>query len=442
MAHRGVIHLAALLSLLIVLTACRSIASEPPLAEGARKDRPGAADAPSSPTPAPQIEPAVATPGPRPRWKVRLDELIPKKHMSMQVAHAGTSLYSNSARNRRPPASNEKLLLTMTLFDRLNPNMTITTRAAARRFRRGVVRGNLWIKGRGDPSVSKGGAHAAALPFGATRLMRIVKQLRKAGVKRITGDVIGATGYFRRDWNAPGWLPGFNDIEVGLPTALAVNGNVHKGHFTPKPELFAAKFVRSRLIHSGIAVAGDADMGSAPGHLRVIAKATSRRLWKMTRFMNRVSSNFFAETFGKMLGARVAGPPGSIAKGARVVTRWVKKWGVEPKIYDASGLSYDNRLSPHDLVVLLTVARNRSWGDLLRSSLARGGQGTLENRFKHVRLRAKTGTLEDVSSLSGWVWVEKLDDWAEFSIMSRGIEKSRAVEIENKIVRVLARRAH
>jgi D-alanyl-D-alanine carboxypeptidase len=54
-----------------------------------------------------------------------------------------------------------------------------------------------------------------------------------------------------------------------------------------------------------------------------------------------------------------------------------------------------------------------------------------------VRLRAKTGTLDEISALSGWVWLERVRDWAEFSILSRGITKTRSMQIENAIVGVV-----
>jgi D-alanyl-D-alanine carboxypeptidase len=70
-----------------------------------------------------------------------------------------------------------------------------------------------------------------------------------------------------------------------------------------------------------------------------------------------------------------------------------------------------------------------------------GGQGTLEDRLRDVRLRAKTGTLENVSALSGWVWLDRAADWAEFSIMSSGMSTSTSKTIENRIVRTIAAKA-
>jgi D-alanyl-D-alanine carboxypeptidase len=70
-----------------------------------------------------------------------------------------------------------------------------------------------------------------------------------------------------------------------------------------------------------------------------------------------------------------------------------------------------------------------------------GGQGTLEGRLRDVRVRAKTGTLDGVSALSGWVWLERADTWGQFSILSQGMSKSEASAIEDRIVRIVANRA-
>ena len=65
-------------------------------------------------------------------------------------------------------------------------------------------------------------------------------------------------------------------------------------------------------------------------------------------------------------------------------------------------------------------------------------RGTLEDRLTDVRIRAKTGTLDDVSALSGWVWVEKSGGWVEFSILSSGFNEWTAKRIEDRIVRIVS----
>jgi D-alanyl-D-alanine carboxypeptidase/D-alanyl-D-alanine-endopeptidase (penicillin-binding protein 4) len=158
------------------------------------------------------------------------------------------------------------------------------------------------------------------------------------------------------------------------------------------------------------------------------------------RRMNVFSSNFRAEVFGKFLGAR-SGGRGTIARGARAIEAFTSAHGVTVDANDGSGLSYANRVDTEGIVDLLRAAEASPWGETLRGTLAKGGQGTLKGRLGDVKIRAKTGTLTDISALSGWVWLEREDAWAEFSILSTGMTKTRSVQIENAIVRVVSANA-
>ena len=60
-----------------------------------------------------------------------------------------------------------------------------------------------------------------------------------------------------------------------------------------------------------------------------------------------------------------------------------------------------------------------------------GNQGTLEGRLPKIELRAKTGTLDHASALSGWVWLQQSQQWAEFSILSNGFSEWTAKGIED-----------
>jgi D-alanyl-D-alanine carboxypeptidase/D-alanyl-D-alanine-endopeptidase (penicillin-binding protein 4) len=263
-----------------------------------------------------------------------------------------------------------------------------------------------------------------------------------AGVERVRGRVFGATGPFARDWWAPGWREYFPRLYIALPTALTYRFNERAGgRHVSDPERLAAKALTKKLEARGIDVRGKASLGPAPSHMVPLASVRSDRLAEIMRRMNVVSSNFRAEVLGKLLGARRLGSPGTIAKGARVVRAFAKARGVRVKAHDGSGLSYDNRVSARGMVEMLRVAERAPWGEVLRGTLPAGGEGTLEERLEKVTVRAKTGTLVEVSALSGWVWLEREDAWAAFSILSSGMSTSQAKSVENRIVRVVAANA-
>jgi serine-type D-Ala-D-Ala carboxypeptidase/endopeptidase (penicillin-binding protein 4) len=377
----------------------------------------------------------------RPGWVRRIDRLVRGRNIGVALSAQGQPLYRHKAYRGRVPASNQKLVMTMALFDELGTGFRLRTAAAARSRRGGTIPGNLWILGTGDPTVTGGGRYGDALPMRPTRIGVLAARIKRTGVRRIRGRVMGATGYFSHDWWAPGWERDFPAEEVPLPSALSFEGNVHKGRHTRIPEKLAAKALTVRLEAAGIAVGGRPGSGRPPGGLEPVARALSSSSARLARYMNRSSSNFFAEVLGKRLGVARFGRPGTISRGARAVRRWAAAHGVDIDARDSSGLSYRNRVSPRGMVRLLQEARRAPWGPRLRAGLPAGGEGTLGDRLGGVVLRAKTGTLDEVSALSGWVWLERARSWAEFSIMSRGMPKYRAAAIEDRIVTIASNRA-
>ena len=373
--------------------------------------------------------PALAGP---PRWVHRMDSLVSDRPMSVAIALGGDTLYAYKDWVARPPASNEKLLLSMTLLRRLGADATIATRlfATERVGADGVLEGNLWIVGHGDPEID------------ALDMAELARALVEDGVERVRGRVFAGTGPFARDWWAPGWRDYFPDVYIALPTALTYRFNEGAGgRHLRDPERLAAKTLTRKLEARDVKVSGRPGSGSPPRDLVSLATIESDPLATIMRSMNLVSSNFRAEVLGKMLGAKQLGSPGTIAKGARAVERFARSHGVRVVAHDASGLSYDNRVSAEGIVDMLRVAERAPWGEVLRGTLPAGGEGTLQGRLEKITVRAKTGTLIDVSALSGWVWLEREDAWAAFSILSSGMDEDRAKSIENKIVRVVAANA-
>jgi serine-type D-Ala-D-Ala carboxypeptidase/endopeptidase (penicillin-binding protein 4) len=369
----------------------------------------------------------------RPAWVQDLDAIVGDRPFSVSVGQDGVTWYQHRAWVAGPPASNEKLLLSMVLLDRFAPSRTIATeiRASGHVDEHGVLRGDLYLIGHGDPEVK------------TPDLGALAQQVRAAGIRRVKGGVVGATGPFVRDWWAEGWRDYFPDVYIARPTALAFDGNesVTGVHLTD-PERRAAQALTGRLRGRGIVVRDVASMGAAPYPSRRIALIRSGELLQVLRHMNVPSSNFRAEVLGKWLAAQ-SGKRATIAAGAEVLCTWLTHHGADFTCHDASGLSYRNRATTRGIVELLWLADRKQWGVLLRSTLARPGTGTLSDpdRLVGLTVRAKTGTLEDVSALSGWVRSEITGDWIEFSILSKRFDDDEAKTIENHLVRTIANEA-
>jgi len=365
------------------------------------------------------------------RWMERIEELVAGREVSVAVGEGGTFLYGRAPEAPRTPASNEKLLLSMALLDAFGPDFRIRTIAASATVPiEGRIEGDLWILGRGDPEVD--GATMASLAE------RIVDE----GVHRIDGRVLGATTYFRRDWNAHGW----NDAArtyVARPTALTFEGNLDdRGRHARSPETRAAEALTQALADLDVRVDGRPGAGEPPPGLDDLAAVRSRTLQALLARLLRPSDNFYAEVLGKRLAVETAGAPGSIAKAAAALGGWVTDRGVTGfALHDASGLSYANRVTADGIVRLLWEAEAASWGGDLFDALPTGGQGTLRDRLRTVSIRAKTGTLTGISALSGWIRLERTDAWAEFSILSSDMPKSVAAPLEDRIVELVQRGA-
>lgn len=394
---------------------------------------------------------AVSAAAAAPRWKKRLSKLTSSRTVSVRFVRGDKVLLDKRSGWKRTPASNEKLLLSMALLDRLGPEARFKTTALSDpqkaplvgaggpSIREGVLQSNLYVTGRGDPTISSPRApYARYLTVEPTRVGDLARQIRKAGVTRVDGHVVGVKSYFAHDWFAPGWKSSFPQEQIALPSALTVNGNVRRGYHTSNPEWLFARALTRKLESMKIWVKRKPKSGRMPGNAVPFASVESRPLRALLGHMNRRSSNFFAEVLGKALAVDAGFRPGTIADGAKALRKWTDRRGVRIRAHDGSGLSYRNRVSARGIVKLLRRAEGAKWGDELFESLPKGGWGTLEDRLKDVRLRAKTGTLERVSALSGWLWLEKSQRWARFSILIDGQASWDAKAAEDEIVRIVA----
>ena len=362
----------------------------------------------------------------RAKWMHTIDRLAGGRNIAVAVAGGGRYLYERADGVPHAPASNEKLLQSMALLNAVGSQYRIRTRVASASVSGGVVRRNLWILGRGDPSVGR--KAIAALASGVAA----------AGIHRVR-RVMGSTNFFSHDWWARGWKSFFPSDEVGLPTALTYRDNLVRGVNVRDPERRAAIALTKALRRRGVAVSRKPGEGTPAPHLHAIARIKSVPLENLLAAQNFQSVNFYAEVLGKLLGEIRSGRPGTIAKGAAAIRAFAAAHGVSVAAHDSSGLSYANRVTAAGMVRLLGVAEQAPWGTALTSTLPWPGHGTLEGRLFGVPMRAKTGTLVNVSALSGWLKLTRTGQWARFSILSSGFAAWKAKDIEDAIVRTLWR---
>lgn len=184
------------------------------------------------------------------------------------------------------------------------------------------------------------------------------------------------------------------------------------------PARFAAEVFRKALADEGIKIRKPGiGSGTVPLTAKLLAHHDSQPLLDVLRAMNKHSDNYVAESVLKTMGAELKGTPGPAtwADGIAAVRAQLAKLGLPAGSYKAengSGLYASTEVSPKQLVTLLTAAHKdyRVGPDLLASLPVGGEDGTLARRWigkpAAGRVRAKTGTLDKVITLAGYVAVD------------------------------------
>lgn len=324
------------------------------------------------------------------------------------------------------PASNQKLPVAAAALERLGADHRYTTKVVAPSLAAGgVVAGDLFLVGGGDPLLSSGWYPTSNLELNPvtspTSLDALADRVVAAGVTSITGSVVGDGSRYDDEYFAPGWGDGVAGLEGGPYDALMANdsrvlGDPLRGS---DPNESAAREFALMLEARGVDIGDAAAAGTAPPDAVDIASIESAPLSDVISEMLGNSDNNTAEMVVKELGYTTAAP-GTREAGLAVVRQQLVDWGVDVTpivLVDGSGLSLDNRLTCQ---ALITVLQRTGFDTTIGQGLPIAGQtGTLASIFvDHPiagRLRGKTGTLNNppfnvdppaVKSLAGYLPIE------------------------------------
>lgn len=326
----------------------------------------------------------------------------------------GAVLVSQRSGDTVIPASNLKPLTAEAAVALLGAETRLATTVASSSGvgSAGQVSGDLFLIGGGDPVLSTAGYEPyPGLPRNLlTPLELLADEVVAAGVSRVTGSVVGDASRFDDRRDAPGWEPSYiTDGQVAPLSALIVDDgrNSFGGVALDSPALGAAEVFTRLLEARGVEIDGGPLTGAAPAATAEIARVESPTVAELAQELVTFSDNTTAELLVKEIG-RVRKEQGSTAAGIEEIQRWAAERGITGEgtvIADGSGLSRENRLSCDSMVALLTDVGIES---PLTSWLARPGEpGTLEDRMVGSeltgRVRAKTGSLNGVRTLAGWL---------------------------------------
>jgi D-alanyl-D-alanine carboxypeptidase/D-alanyl-D-alanine-endopeptidase (penicillin-binding protein 4) len=214
-------------------------------------------------------------------------------------------------------------------------------------------------------------------------------------------------------------------VSGGLPEGQTV---VHITRRIENPEIYAGVVLRRVLLNAGVEVQGEVRRGGEDESAELVGR-DSEKLSVLIGQLGKASDNFYAETVFKTIGMVKRGRPGTAANAAAVTVEWLKSRQLADETFKAtngSGLYDANRVSARTLTRLLeAVYLDAPISRPFQDQLAVGGlDGTLRSRFYALRSRrsvhAKTGTLNKVTALSGYVFGPEQQTGVAFSIMVTG----------------------
>ena len=329
---------------------------------------------------------------------------------------AGRVAYARNPTMPLIPASTTKILTAAVALARLGPDFRyITEVRAAGAPAGGTVGGDVWFMGAGDPLLATADYATVAGyhrdPRLATPLEALADRIVAAGVRRITGRVVGDESRYDGQRYLPTWSPGYiTQGAIGPQSALTVNGGFVQWEprevGAPAPATNAAAVLTALLRARGVTVEGEAGEGRAPAGTTVVAAIDSPPLSDVVGVLLQESDNLTAELLVKELGVRFGGA-GTTAAGLEVVRSTLPSLGLAPEGLtwaDGSGLDRSTRLTCDALQALL--GRDGDQGAVSRGLPVAGRNGTLARRFTAGpaagRIRAKTGSLQGVTGLAGW----------------------------------------
>ncbi|AZA85379.1 D-alanyl-D-alanine carboxypeptidase/D-alanyl-D-alanine-endopeptidase [Chryseobacterium shandongense] len=349
------------------------------------------------------------------------------------------------------PASTTKLLTTETAMSMLGENYRWNTQLeySGSVDENGVLNGNLYIVGSGDPSLGTNKAGAWAY---RDIILDFKEGLSREGIKKVNGDIIIQTALFKGNisklpenvvWLESNnyYLPAGTTREINpanekLIVKKSANFSTEKKFFyvspynnqmvyadkyegegilttkLPDAPAYLANTFRTTLVKGGIPVTGKVTpkmTDANPESRKMISTYKSPTLGDIIHYTNQHSDNGLAEALLKTVGFQSLGDQ-TTESGRKVVTDHLKKEGFDMmglNYIDGSGLSRSNNVTPISQVKFLTSLMDEKYYKTYFNSLPVGGQsGTLKKMFNGLgngQVFAKTGTLNRVKTLAGYM---------------------------------------
>lgn len=341
----------------------------------------------------------------------------------VQFSAGPITIYGSAVDAGFIPASNMKVLTAAAALDLLGPETTLTTRFLSDTAPvDGVINGNLYIQGGGDPVIStadyvrdvlhrsqNGPPEDPTHMQPVTAIEPVADQLVALGITHVTGSIVGDETRYDSVRTVESWPERFfSQGQVAKLSALLVNDSRAGSPWSPatNPPLHVASVMHGLLTDRGVQVDGAPLSAAAPDTAHELHVVPSPTIQQLSDQLMRFSDNTTAEMLVKELGLQ-HGSGGSTAAGLEVLRDWLNQFGTFESLVvaDGSGLSDLNKV-PCQLLINVLNADGPD-GLLAHGMATPGDPGTLSQRMRDgeltERVRAKTGSLRTASTLGGWL---------------------------------------
>ncbi|NJM65243.1 MAG: D-alanyl-D-alanine carboxypeptidase [Acaryochloris sp. RU_4_1] len=320
-------------------------------------------------------------------------------------------LVHHNALHPLPAASLTKVATSLAALKTWEPHhQFITEVRTTGSINNGVLQGDLIIVGGGDPL------------FVGPEAISLAHSLNRLGIQRVLGNLV-IIGSFTMDFQT-------DPLQSGERLRQGLQGQVYEptaeNGYTPPPPLAAKPHVE---------IAGTVKWEAAAGTSTLLFHHVSLPLYALLKQMNVNSNNALAETLATAMGGSSV-----------VITQVRAATGVpaeEIVLHNGSGLGQENRLSPRAAVALLQGIQQElqrhqlTLADVL--PMAGRDRGTLAERKLPTAALVKTGTLFDVSALTGVIPTRKFGPvW--FTIINRGENIDGFRQDQDQILQQLTQR--
>ncbi len=383
------------------------------------------------------------------------------------------TLYALNSDKMFVPASLTKIPTAAAAFHFLGPNHRfITTLESDAKIKDGVLKGNLYFVGGGDPTFTSESMWSLVNEFSRENIHTIEKNIivddtlfdairydKRRDPTRKDRAYDAPVGALSFNWNAVNVF--IRPTSIGAPAqvivdptekyfkvinkartvygkkqrlkvsrvqskdsnefpfeTIIVSGSIglnSKEYVSYKsitqPEIWSGYSLKKFLEEKGIKVLGKVIVGKKPAKTTLRADYKSEPLFESIKSMNKYSNNFVAEMLIKNIAAKFS-QPASMDLGLNKVNEFLQKSGFQKDSYNyvnASGLTRDNKFKPNEFTDFLVQLQNQSemFPEFLTSLPISAVDGTLKTRMTRLasakKVRAKTGMLNDVIGLAGYV---------------------------------------